>query len=299
MDLLKIILSPDLIMIAVFFIISLCYCIKNYKNVNNNLVNLLNFLKEFNKNDIVYRFKEFDDGLSKNPYTSNLWVEFRNTLVFDENLIMKNQPEEVFESSAPIVSGIQTTVDASFFFNEETLITKHYNSKFIQIAPTLLTGLGPFFTFMHIALAFTNINFSTNESTLASVTQLISSMQVAALCSVLAVGASLVFMFVEKLFYNNKCKVQLVKVQEILDKIFDSVSSEKFLVELLKTTKIQNNKLSNMISSLPNDFKTAMNKSLADTLVPYLDNILYGINTMNEKSGNQVKKSLDSIDELF
>lgn len=300
MSILHIFLSPALILIFLIFIFSLSYCVINYKRVNQNLLKILEFLKSFNKNDIVYRFKEFDDGLTENSYVSNLWTEFRNTLVFDENIAIRNQQhEEVFETATQVVSGIQTTVDSSFFFNEETLITSHYNNKFVQISPTILTGLGPLFTFMHIAYAFAHVNFLSNENTLNSVHSLMSSMQIAALCSVLAVGTSLIFMFTEKLLYNNKCRIPLLQIQEILDKIFDSVSSEKFLVELLKTTKIQNNRLSNMVSTLPNDFKTAMDKSLSGILIPYLDNILFGINNLNEKQGISSKKNLESIDELF
>lgn len=300
MSILQIFLSPALILIFLIFIFSLSYCVINYKRANQNLLKILEFLKSFNKNDIVYRFKEFDDGLTENSYVSNLWTEFRNTLVFDENIAIRNQQhEEVFETATQVVSGIQTTVDSSFFFNEETLITSHYNNKFVQISPTILTGLGPLFTFMHIAYAFAHVNFLSNENTLSSVHSLMSSMQIAALCSVLAVGTSLIFMFTEKLLYNNKCRIPLLQIQEILDKIFDSVSSEKFLVELLKTTKIQNNRLSNMVSTLPNDFKTAMDKSLSGILIPYLDNILFGINNLNEKQGISSKKNLESIDELF
>ena len=300
MDLLKYFANPALLIISLFFITSIVYCVHKYIYINKNIENLLSFLQKFKKSDITYRFKEFDDGLTSNPYVSNIWVEFRNTLVFSENVTLKGENEEVvFENATQTVSGIQTTVDSSYFFNEETLVTSRFNYKFVQVTPTLLTGLGPLFTFMHIAYAFANVNFLSNETTMASIEGLMASMQIAALCSVLAVGASLIFMLVEKLLYNYKCKIPLANVQELLYKFFDSVTSEKFLIELLKTTKIQNNSMTKMMNMMPQNFKEAMDKSLSSILVPYLDNIIFGIDKIKEKNSISAQKTIESIDELF
>ncbi len=113
-----------------------------------------------------------------------------------------------------------------YFFNEDSLVTSKYNNKFVQIAPTILTGLGPLFTFLNIAIAFTHVDFSNQDTTIASVANLMGSMQIAALCSVLAVSASLIFMFFEKLYYNKMCRVPMQKVQELLYGLFDNISSE-------------------------------------------------------------------------
>ena len=160
------------------------------------------------------------------------------------------------------------------------------------------------FTFLNIAIAFTKVDFSTQETTISSVSGLMSSMQVAALCSVLAVSASLVYMFAEKLLYNKMCRVPLMEVQEKLDGVFDNVSSEKFLIELLKETKIQNSNLTGILNSLPEQFKFAFENGIAKEVVPYMENLLYGINTMND----QIKKlhipksngdDGDVVDKLF
>ena len=105
-----------------------------------------------------------------NPYISNIWTEFRNTLVFDENVVLSNEKEDVvFENASQVISGIQTTVDSAYFFNEEMLVTSKLNYKFVQVTPTLLTGMGPLFTFMHIAFAFAHVDFSTNEATMTTI----------------------------------------------------------------------------------------------------------------------------------
>jgi len=301
MEILKYLFNPALSIIFLFFIISVGYCVYKYQKINRQMIALLNYLKKFKKSDLSFRFKEFDDGLSSNPYVSNIWTEFRNTLVFDENVVLSNEKEDVvFENASQVVSGIQTTVDSAYFFNEEVLITSKLNYKFVQVTPTLLTGMGPLFTFMHIAFAFAHVDFATNEATMATIANLISNMQIAALCSVFAVGESLIFLMLERLLYNYKCRQPLAEIQDCFYKLFDSVTSEKFLIELLKTTKIQNNSLTNAMKTMPKNFKEALDKSLASVMVPYLDNILFNLDRIKENSTkNYTKHAIDSVDDLF
>ncbi len=297
----ELLFDPAIALIVLAFVSMVYYCIKNFNYVNKNLLWTIDFLKKYKKSDLLFRFSEFDKTISSNKYLINVWQEFRNTLVFSESVAMKKDNNVAYENISKSVNNIQTTVDPIYFFSEETLVTSKYNSKFVQIAPTLLTGLGPLFTFLNIAIAFTKVDFSTSESTVASVSGLMSSMQVAALCSVLAVGASLIFLLFEKLAYNKKCKQPLLVVQQLFYGLFDSISSEKFLIELLKETKIQNNKISQLISTLPMQLKDSIDKSLATSLIPYLENMIFGINNLKDvvKKKAEARKSGDIIDDLF
>lgn len=301
MHFLHFLLEPAILIVLITFFAITFYYIKKVTFINANLLNLLDVLKTFKKSDLVFRFKELDSFMTSNPFVSNTWAEFKNTLVFSESLSLKSGNNSViFENVSDNVSNIQTTVDPIYFFNEETLVTSKLNYKLVQTAPTILTGLGPLFTFMNIAIAFSKVNFSTQEATILSVSNLMSSMQVAALVSVLAVGSSIVFLMIERLLYNTKCKLPLNAVQESLYKLFDNISSEKFLIELLKETKIQNNNTTNLLSALPNHFKDSFDKSLTSILVPYLDNLVFGINKLQEKINKEQKKgSPDIVDELF
>lgn len=291
------------IMIVIFtFIFSLIYCSKNYLYVNKNLKILLAFISNFKKTDLNFRFKEIDEWMSLNPYVSVSWLEFKNTLVFSESIALKGKNNDLtYKEVSSTVQNIQTTVDPLYFFNEETLITSKFNNKFLQTVPTILTGFGPLFTFLNIAIAFGKIDFSSQEKTIASVAGLMSSMQTAALVSVIAVGSSLLFLFFERITGQVLCKRPLAKCEAILGKLFDNISSEKFLLELLKETKIQNNSISNLITTLPQQFKVALNAGIASNLVPYLENLIFGINQMNKNLKEAVKfggKS-DDVDDLF
>lgn len=260
-------------------------------------------MQQFKKNDLNFRFKEINTWMSANPYVSPVWTEFQNTLVFSESVALKQEGQDLkYQDVSSTVQNIQTTVDPLYFFNEETLITSKFNFKMVQTIPTVLTGFGPLFTFMNIALAFGRIDFSTQEKTIASVSGFMGSMQVAALVSVIAVGSSLIYLMIERILYNKMCKTPLAKVQEIMGSLFASISSEKFLYELLRETKIQNNSANNIMNSMPNQFKTAFNASMAGNLVPYLENLIFGLNQLNKQLkevAKSNKQTSDVVDELF
>ena len=180
------------------------------------------------------------------------------------------------------------------------MATSKYNNKFLQTIPTVLTGFGPLFTFLNIAIAFGKIDFSSQENTVKSVAGLMESMQTAALVSVIAVGSSLIFLLFERIAFNFLVQQPLSKCEDYLSKLFDNISSEKFLLELLRETKIQNNSISNVIEEIPEHFKVAMTAGIASNLVPYLENLIFGLNQMNKSLKELARKSGgDDIDDLF
>lgn len=302
MNLTHIFTDPPILIVITTFISSIIFCITKYRYVNKNLKIFQAFLVNFKKSDLNFRFKEIDEWMCANPYVSSAWLEFKNTLIFSESVALKSEDDDLtYQEVSSTVQNIQTTVDPLYFFNEESLLTTKFNYKLLQTIPTILTGFGPLFTFLNIAIAFGKIDFSTQERTIASVAGLMSSMQIAALVSVIAVGSSLIFLIIEKILYGQMCAKPLGQVQDTIAHLFDNISSEKFLFELLRETKIQNNSVSNLIVAMPNHFKTALNTGIASNLVPYLENLIFGINQMNKQLKENAKASggADAVDDLF
>lgn len=292
---------PILIVICVF-VISMIYCFKNYLKTGKNLEVLISYMNNFKKNDLNFRFKEIDVWMSQNPYVSATWTEFKNTLVFSESIALKSTDKDVkYTDVSSTVQNIQTTADPLYFFNEESLVTTKFNYKLIQTIPTVLTGCGPLFTFLNIAIAFGRIDFTTQERTLSSISGFMATMQVAALVSVVAVSSCLVYLLIERTMYNKFCKTPVTKIQEIMGRLFASISAEKFLYELLRESKVSNNATANLVSEIPTEFKTAFNSSMATNLVPYLENLIFGLNQLNKQLKESIKaqKRTDEVDELF
>ena len=302
MNLIHIFTDIPILIVLFTFLFSIIYCLKNYVYVNKNLNIFLAFISNFKKTDLNFRFKEIDEWMSLNPYVSTFWLEFKNTLVFSESIALKGKNNDLtYKEVSSTVQNIQTTVDPLYFFNEETLITSKFNNKFLQTVPTVLTGFGPLFTFLNIAIAFGKIDFSSQEKTIASVAGLMSSMQTAALVSVVAVGSSLLFLMFERISFQLLCKRPLSVCEDFMGKLFDNISSEKFLLELLKETKIQNNSISNLITAMPQNFKVALNSGIASNLVTYLENLIFGVNQMNKNIKEFAKNGgkSDDVDDLF
>lgn len=296
-------LDPGILIVIATFVGITTYVVRKYKRINYELVNLVAYLEKFKKTDLSFRFKEFDDGMMSNPYVKNIWEDFKNTLMFSETMSVKGSEDELkFEKLSNSVNNIQCTVEPSFYFNEDTLVTSRLNYKMVMIAPTILTGLGPLFTFMHIGQAFSKVDFTSQENTVTSVGGLMSSMQAAAMVSVLAVGASLIFLFVEKYLYAMLCKKPLSRTEELMSRLFDSISSEKFLIELLRENKKQNSLSTTLLKKIPVHFSDALEKSISSSLLPYMENILYSLNKILEKTEQTAmnsRKGSDSIDDLF
>lgn len=285
--------EPAIIIISIIFLFFILYTLKSYVKTEKNLKSVYNFLKTFEKKEISYRFNQLDEFMLSNTFTSTSWEDFKKALIFPEKLYLASQTSKANSNYAPEV---YLTADASYFFNEDSLVYTKINHKFIQVMPTLLTGLGPFFTFLKMAIAFTSIDLS-NSAAGDSLSGLINNIQIAALCSVFAVGFSLLFMFVEKILYNKKCKKYYLLIQKELIRLFDVCTSEQFLIDLLKESKLQAVNNEKAIKSMPEDFAKAITKSLNEVTTPYLENILYSLNKLNEsidKGSNG-----DVVDKLF
>ncbi len=298
----KILTDIPILIVLITFFASTIYCLTKYAKTGSNLNLIIKYMEGFKKNDLNFRFKEIDNWMSQNPYVSSVWAEFKNTLVFSESIAIQSGTQNVqYKDVSSTVQNIQTTADPLYYFNEETLVTSKFNYKMTQTIPTILTGFGPLFTFLNIAIAFGRIDFSTQEKTIASVSGFMVNMQTAAMVSVIAVGSSLIYLLIERFLYNKLCKDPLGKIQEIMGGLFASISAEKFLYELLRESKLANNSTSNIISEIPTQFKTAFNSSMASNLVPYLENLIFGLNQLNKqlKESIKEKKASDVVDELF
>ena len=293
MDFLKIFMEPAIIIITTFFLVFMLHVIRTYNRVEKNLKSTYEKLQTFSKKELSYRFSELNEFMSSNSFTAVAWEDFKKALIFPEKLYTAAQTQKMGGEYTP---EIYLTIDASYFFNEETLVSSNINHKFIQAMSTLLTGLGPLFTFMKMAIAFTKVDFTSTEMG-ESMNGLIHNIQIAALCSVFAVGYSLIFIFFEKNLYNKKCKKYYLLIQKELIRLFDVCTSESFLLDLVKEQKMQGVATEKVLKSLPDNIATALTKSMGELTTPYLENILYSLNKLNESMSKN--SDGDVVDKLF
>lgn len=289
----KIFTEPAIIIISTIFLFFIILVLRNYIICESNLKSVYDFLQSVGKKDLSYRYNQLDEFMISNAYTATAWEDLKKALVFPDKLFSVSQNAKIIENYSP---DIYLTIDSSYFFNEDTLINSNINYKFIQVMPTLLTGLGPFFTFLKMALAFSVVDLSATMAN-ESLGELLSGIQIAALCSVFAVGYSLLFLFIEKNLYSKKCKRYYLLIQKELIRIFDVCSSEQLLLDLIKESKTQNVVNEKVLKALPEEFAKAVSKSVGEITTPYLENILYSLNKLNETFDKGVGS--DVVDKLF
>ena len=287
----KIFTEPAILIITGFFLFFILNVLGNYSKMERQLKSVYTFLAGMDKKEVSYRFNQLNEFMETNPYTCTIWEDFKKALIFPDKIYTASRNNQGYSPD------IFLTVDASYFFNEDTLIHSNINHKFIQTMPTLLTGLGPFFTFLKMAIAFTEVDLTSNEAG-NSLNGLIANIQMAALCSVFAVGYSLLFMFIERVLYNRKCKKYYLLIQKEFIRIFDVCTSEQFLLDLVNEAKSQNSNSEQILKSLPEDFAAAVAKSMGEITTPYLENILYSLNKLNETM-NKGGGNGDVVDKLF
>ena len=285
--------DPGIFLVVIFFIYCVIYLFTNFKKINKNLNDILKVLQSFKADELIYRFKEFDNCLMENNYINSYWLKYKENLIFNRSKTSDVSSISLNMKNINNDENIQTTDDPIFYFNEETLVHSKYNYKFLNATPTILTGLGQLFTFLSIAIGFSNIDFSTNEQTLVSVTSLLAALKVAAVVSVLAVSGALLFTLIERIFYNKLCIRPLNLVIKEFNRLFERITSEKFLVMLLRDSKAQNVELIKAITKL-NDSIGSNFTSQMTQIEPYLENIIYGINKLRT-----VMDKKDAESELF
>jgi hypothetical protein len=288
----------DIPVLVVFTVFSTAtfYTLKSYLNISTNLKKLHQFMSRFKKTDLSFRFCEIDEWMMANPYIMHTWNDFKNTLVFSESVALTSQNQElVYQEVSSTVQNIQTTVDPTYFFCEETLVKSKFNHKLVEQFPVILTACGPLFTFMNIITAFGTLDFTSAETILSSVSGMMAIMQIAALVSVMAMSCMLIYVVTEKLSWESVVVKHLHKVEKTMTSLFDSVSTEKFMIELLRETKVHNNSLANVVAGMPDDMRKAVVAGLAGNIVPYLENVVFGVNQLNKN----IKESAKSGDDFF
>ena len=52
------------------------------------------------------------------------------------------------------------------------------------------------------------------------------------------------------------------------------------------------------MNAIPDEFKTALNASMASNLVPYLENLIYGLNQLNKQLKETAKTNKSDVVKL-
>lgn len=260
-------LTNDIINIGVFILIlafttisfSCLFFGKNRKNRKNigAVVEILNkFLIEnsdenildentsevnkFNKNqECVLQINEIVNKMEKHSKVKQLWNAYKNSFVTYNCLENGNV--------------IHHTVDAEYFFNEETLLKEEIRFKFYNYLPQLFLGIGIFGTFLGLALGLQGLNITAASSDVIkeSVRDLLKGVEISFYTSVFGIYFSLLSSLVINIFFDDYGK-SILEIKNGLNEVFIRDRNEEILFDLksqLIQIKLSNDELAHRLAN--------------------------------------------------
>lgn len=199
------------------------------------------------------------------PELKHAWNEFADSL----------HPQHELVGSEEKIVKMRATAPSASFFSEQQLVDIPLNTEFFKHLPGILTGLGIIGTFYGLMIGLNHFDPSTPEQVTSSVNNLLHDVLYAFLGSAVAIFASIVITWLEKLSLA-KCYKYLEKFTASIDKLYISGVGEEYLASLVKSSNESATQARQLKESLVTDLRDMLlglaenqkieNERLANTL---------------------------------
>ncbi|PAW34396.1 hypothetical protein CIL06_01090 [Pantoea vagans] len=199
------------------------------------------------------------------PELKHAWNEFADSL----------HPQNELVGSEEKIVKMRATAPSASFFSEQQLVDIPLNTEFFKHLPGILTGLGIIGTFYGLMIGLNHFDPSTPEQVTSSVNNLLHDVLYAFLGSAVAIFASIVITWLEKLSLA-KCYKYLEKFTASIDKLYISGVGEEYLASLVKSSNESATQARHLKESLVTDLRDMLlglaenqkieNERLANTL---------------------------------
>ena len=264
--------------IYVWFILSvfsgfLIHLIKRYKQSKKKTANIYSKLNDSSRNSINQkRQNELKEYFDSHKATKEVWHEF------DESLVKVGQ------------ENVYNTIDASFFFNSESLGSKFIDSRLIASVPGLLTALGVLGTFYGLSKGLSGIELAGDDIAVMKngISTLLAGAGTAFMTSLWGVGLSFIYNVVEK-FLDRSLQNKIKQLQDKVDELFARKTAESQLQEIAESSHESKNTLKGLAEEIGSQMQTVMTTAgtimgdkIADKLGEKMDDLLAKLNGGNE-----------------
>lgn len=199
------------------------------------------------------------------PELKHAWNEFADSL----------HPQNELVGSEEKIVKMRATAPSASFFSEQQLVDIPLNTEFFKHLPGILTGLGIIGTFYGLMIGLNHFDPSTPEQVTSSVNNLLHDVLYAFLGSAVAIFASILITWLEKLSLA-KCYKYLEKFTASIDKLYISGVGEEYLASLVKSSNESATQARHLKESLVTDLRDMLlhlaesqkveNERLANTL---------------------------------
>lgn len=279
----------NIINIIAFLIIGVSYLFgigflfmgKNKKNLYeiSKLTEVLDDIFENKKSiseSIVILEKEINNYKEKSKVTK-LWQAYKESFI-----TLSDDGEKKHQ-----------TVDADYFFNEETLLKEEMKYKVYMYLPQLFLGIGIFGTFIGLAMGLKGLDFTSGntETIKESVKNLLGGVEVSFYTSVFGIYFSIIFSVITN-FYFEYYEKKILQLKNGLNEKFIRNKNEDLLLEVnekLEKIRVSNDELAHKLAN-----------ELGEKLGHLTENITGVMNNFTDKVGGDLGHHIeDTINKLF
>lgn len=194
-------------------------------------------------NDPEHQYQHLKN-LFVQPELKHAWNEFADSL----------HPQNELVGSEEKIVKMRATAPSASFFSEQQLVDIPLNTEFFKHLPGILTGLGIIGTFYGLMIGLNHFDPSTPEQVTSSVNNLLHDVLYAFLGSAVAIFASIVITWLEKLSLA-KCYKYLEKFTASIDKLYISGVGEEYLASLVKSSNESATQARHLKESLVTDLR--------------------------------------------
>ena len=211
------------------------------------------------------------------------WTEFVETLILPA------------KSEDPI----RNTSEVSRYLNDATIVFPRISSGFFQAVPNLLTGFGILGTFLGLAAgvgaAKSGLSSEDARQITAALQQLLGGASLAFWTSIVGIGCSIFFVFVER-FASRRLHIALVKWVGAIESRVERVTSEDVALKQLAEAKRTTKQLEQFNTELIFSLQQALEEKIAGRLSPQLERLLEEVQGLRQDratdSGQMIEQAL-------
>ena len=272
-------------LIALFAIYKLWNFNKRINHILQQLHEANDVLDQYNSQTISEHFEEvnkkFSDGSS---IMRTGWPEYDKTLLKQRYGDKEGQVR------------VYSTVDASMYFNETTLLSSINLDSFLSV-PGYLTGFGIFGTFFGLTMGLSGIDLSASDVSVlkSGIAGLLSSLGTAFSTSLWGLIGATVFSMSSR-SRIHKVREDISRLQNNINLEFVCITPEHFLSAMSQTMKEQVVQLSKFNEDVAFVVGNTISEALDKNLQPTLSELLEAIKELNKSGTATIAESLnDSV----
>lgn len=264
-----------------------CWSLVNYWQAKNRIKFYRSLISGLTVEKLLEKRRDIFNSAMENKRYGRLWREF------DESLVHVPQKERLCN-----------TLDASHFFNTQTISRGLTENRLLSAVPGFLTAIGVIGTFAGLQMGLSELNVTSDDfaELKSGIEVLIGGASIAFMTSVWGVFTSVTFNFFEKMLERG-ARSSISEFQKEVDYLYPRVTAEQSLTHIEDFSRQSMEKLAELDEKIGHKMQEAMQQAsvvIRDGMEQSLNTILGpAIERLVDNAHSGSEKALESMMERF